>query len=346
MKEKRKFYTIIFILNICLLFAFNYLVSGAYYNYKYDLGTDYLQFIKTNKNKNSDFSFLLDYEDLSVVAEINKDDSMVGLYDPSMHYYLESSKIISPQRLRYFSKDDYINKKNVSILLAGQESILSGKIDEKLHVFEDKYSTNIINTFDIKSAISSTSRNLKLIKNLFSINTSDIDHIYMRNHPKEKENDLISHFELAGFKQNKDNIFQLLQRFIVINWNTGLYTRAILLSLGIIYMILIFFTEIYSRRLKKDILISRIYGASLKDYINLYLKDHIAKVFIVLLVSTILTIFYFEIFGHRRIKLDFIVVSFVSVLLITSFISFFKIVKYFKMKLPQRGELWVQVQSN
>lgn len=346
MKEKRKFYTIIFILNICLLFAFNYLVFGAYYKYKYDLGTDYLQFTKTNKSKNSDFSFLLDYEDLSLVAESNKDDSVVALYDPSMYYYTSSSKIISPQDLRYFSKDDYINKKNVSVLLADQESILSGKIDEKMQGLEDKYSTNIINTFDYKSAISSSSRNLKLIKNLFSVNTSDIDHIYMRNYLKEKESDLISHFEQAGFKQNKDNIFQLLQRFIVTNWNTSLYTRAILLSLGIIYMILIFFTEIYSRRLKKDVLISRIYGASLKDYINLHVKDHIAKVFLGLLLSTILTIFYLEIFGHRDIKLDFIVVSFVSVLLITSFISIFKIIKYFKMKLPQRGELWVQVQSN
>lgn len=339
MKEKKKFYTIIFILNVCLLFAFNYLIFGAYYKYKYDLGTDYLQFTKANKSKNSDFSFLLDYEDLSLVAETNKDDSVVAIYDPSMHYYINSSKVTSPQRLRYFSKDDYINKKNVSVLLADQESILSGKIDEKLHAFEDKYSTNIINTLDIKSAISNASRNLKLIKNLFSVNTSDIDHIYMRNYLKEEESDLISHFEQAGFKQNKDNIFQLLQRFIVMNWNTSLYTRAILLSLGIIYMILIFFTEIYSRRLKKDVLISRIYGASLKDYINLYLKDHVAKIFLLLLVSTILTIFYFEIFGHRQIKLDFIVVSFVSVLLITSFISIFKIIKYFKMKLPQRGEL-------
>lgn len=346
MKEKRNFYLILFILNICLIFAFNYLVSGAYYKYKYDLGTDYLQFTKTNTSKNSDFSFLLYYEDLSLVAETNKDDSVVAIYDPSMHYYINSSKTNSSESLRYFSKDDYINKKNVSVLLADLESIFNGKIDEKLQGFEDKYDTKIINVLADNSAIAIENKNLKLIKNLFSINTSDIDHIYMRNHPKEKENDLISHFEQAGFKQNKDSLFQLLQRFIVMNWNTSLYTHAILLSLGIIYMILIFFTEIYSRRLKKDVLISRIYGASLKDYINLHLKDHIVKVFLGLLVSTILTIFYLEIFGHRDIKLDFIVVSFVSVLLITFFISIFKIIKYFKMKLPQRGELWVQVQSN
>ncbi|WP_103981265.1 hypothetical protein [Helcococcus massiliensis] len=339
MKEKRNFYLILFILNICLIFAFNYLVLGAYYKYKYDLGTDYLQFTKTNKSKDSDFSFLLDYEDLSLVAETNKDDSVVALYDPSMYYYTSSSKIISPQDLRYFSKDDYINKKNVSMLLADLESIFNGKIDEKLHGFEDKYNTNIINVLADNSAIAIENKNLKLIKNLFSVNTSDIDHIYMRNHPKEKESDLISHFEQAGFKQNKDSLLQLLERFIVMNWNTSLYTRAILLSLGIIYMILIFFTEIYSRRLKKDVLISRIYGASLKDYINLHLKDHITKVFLGLLVSTILTIFYFEIIGNRQIKLDFIIVSFVSVLFITSFISIFKIIKYFKMKLPQRGEL-------
>lgn len=47
-----------------------------------------------------------------------------------MKYYMGSTKIIDPTTFRYFSKEDYKNKKNVSILIYPVTYFVEGKISD------------------------------------------------------------------------------------------------------------------------------------------------------------------------------------------------------------------------
>lgn len=106
-KKNIIFYILIFAVNSIILIAANYVVGNTI-SIPYELYETRRVFVPTGKVKNFDWDFLLE-RNVVLVAETS-DSKVVGLYDPGMYYFVNSTKALDPRYLRYFSNEDYIKR--------------------------------------------------------------------------------------------------------------------------------------------------------------------------------------------------------------------------------------------
>lgn len=327
MKKKIRYYLFIFLINICIIFGLNYLIANTEGDNEYSMSSDYLKFKNNKRRKDIDLSFLLNDNKISVVAETN-DSKVIGIYDPSMIYYLNSSKIISLSKYRYFSYDDYINKKNVSILIDSIHDVVNGKSSLNYESIEKKYNTNIINIFDFSSDI--YEQGVLLVKNLFSINTNEISKIYIQNYENENKENIIKKFSSLDFIEEKDDYFTFFIKLIKKSLNTKLYTKAILFSVLIIYTILIFLTYSYINKFYDFVLISKIYGGNFYNIVLNFFKNNIIFIILTFILSSMVSCIYLNTIYSFRMKLDFMIIMNIINILIIFIIFLIKLLeKYF-----------------
>lgn len=98
------------VLNCIVVLGLNYVVGGDLIYPDYSMSKNFVK-LKADKSisKDNNFDFLLEYDDIKVVAETNQ-NGLIGLYNPTMDYYYNSNGFNELGRLRYFSMDDYRDK--------------------------------------------------------------------------------------------------------------------------------------------------------------------------------------------------------------------------------------------
>ena len=116
---------LLLVLNCIVVLGLNYIVGRDLIYPDYDMSENFVKLKSNgnNSNKKNDFDFLLEFDDIKVIAETNR-NGLIGLYNPTMDYYYKSTKFNALGRLRYFSMEDYKDKVKVGIII---RDIVSGE---------------------------------------------------------------------------------------------------------------------------------------------------------------------------------------------------------------------------
>lgn len=310
--------------SIIAVFGINYLVGSDFSNIYYGMTRDFRYFEKLRDN-NITLDFLKKYDDIKVIAKTNN-DSVIGVYDPSMFYYSNSSKIISNGEYRYFSTYDYKKNSNVSILSYPVVEMFNNGMtisQSEIKYFEEEYNTDIIHVFDIYSEIFQAEEDIKIAKNLFSINRGDITSIYIDSDSNRIINEATSKLISAGFniKSKANSIYETIK----ISFKGRLYVKFFLISTILFYILFIVVSFIFLSKYKIYMNAIRICGASIKE---IFLNKFITNLVITLLISTVsmeLTILYLDsvdLLSLTRSNISQIYLLVLVTIIIVNFISF------------------------
>lgn len=314
MKFNKSVYSLIFIANLAFLMGFNYLLGSASYDNKYNMPKNYLEFEKVNQaNFNLDE---LKGKEINVIAETS-DDGIIGLYDPEYKYYIETSKILSADEFRYFSNDDYLQNKNVSIYIGSVRDLMQqSEID--LTSLENRFNTEIINYFDYDASI--YENDIILVKNLFSIDSNEITKLYVFSENGDIDSSTINLLK-SNFKLIKKSNLKMLKDAFNIFLFGRLYEKIISTSLISILLIVFFSISIFFNSKKKDILINKMFGANSLSFIVIFIRRNILFLLITFIASDIVISTYLTYIKNKTFTLFNIltlnVILFILILLIT-----------------------------
>jgi len=187
---------LLLVLNCIVVLGLNYIVGRDLIYPDYDMSENFvkLKSNRNNSNKKNDFDFLLEYDDIKVIAETNR-NGLIGLYNPTMDYYYKSTKFNALGRLRYFSMDDYREKKKVAININEISPNFRHTKETSFFDIPEVKGMEYINTFDPNSTIYKDG--LRVIVNLFALSSTSFDTIYI-------DSDNVKHLEEinADFKRS------------------------------------------------------------------------------------------------------------------------------------------------
>lgn len=290
------YFILIIAFSIIAVFGINYLVGSDFSNIYYGMTRDFRYFEKLRDN-NITLDFLKKYDDIKVIAKTNN-DSVIGVYDPSMFYYSNSSKIISNGEYRYFSTYDYKKNSNVSILSYPVVEMINNGMtisQSEIKYFEEEYNTDIIYVFDLYSEIFQAEEDIKIAKNLYSIDIRDITSIYIDAYKNNIINEVTSELINAGFnlKIQANSIYETIK----LSFKERLYVKFFLISTILFYILFIVVSFIFLSKYKSYINTMRIWGGSIKD---IFLNKFITNLITVLMLSTVsmtLSLLYLDAFG-------------------------------------------------
>lgn len=318
------YYILLILFSIVIVFGINYLVGSDFSKIYYGMSRDFVHFERV-ETKDTSLDFLKEYEDIKVIAQTN-DNSIIGVYDPNMFYYINSSKVIYNGHYRYFSQNDYIKNSNVSILSYPVVEMLNNGISisqSEIKYFEEEYNTDIIHIFDIYSEIFQAEEDIKIAKNLFSIDRGDITSIYIDSDSNRIINEATSKLISAGFnlKSKANSIYETIK----ISFKGRLYVKFYLINTILFYILFIVVSFIFLSKYKIYMNAIRICGASIKE---IFLNKFITNLGIALLISTVsmeLTILYLDsvdLLTLTRSNISQIYLLVLVTIIIVNFISF------------------------
>lgn len=314
MKFNKSVYSLIFIANLAFLMGFNYLLGATSHDNKYNMPKNYLEFEKINQ---ANFNLAeLKGKEINVIAETDNEE-IIGLYDSEYKYYIETSKILSAYELRYFSNDDYIQNKNVSIYIGSIRDLMQ-KSEIDFTPLENRFNTEIINYFDYDASI--YENDIILVKNLFSIDSNEITKLYVFSENGDIDSSTINLLK-SNFKLIKKSNLKMLKDAFNIFLFGRLYEKIISTSLISILLIVCFSISIFFNSKKKDILINKMFGANSLSFIVIFIKRNILFLLITFIASDIVISTYLTYIKNKTFTLFNIltinVILFILILLIT-----------------------------
>ncbi|MCI6610488.1 MAG: hypothetical protein MSH08_07035 [Ezakiella sp.] len=336
MKKKNIIFIYIFLFTAVVNMSVNYVILNDYNGIKY--GMDRNEFIfQRNKSENSSngLDFLLKYNDLMVIAETNNKE-ILGVYDPTYFYFIYSTKFISYNK-RYFSMNDYKNKTKTSIFIYPIEVILKhgyGGVNIKYN--EKKYDADIINIFDPYSTIAENNSDVKIVKNLFCLNNSEIDKIYLsgyHNHDKQK---LKEAFLKNGFEPIKTKSKSILKTFSELG-DARDYVKFFFISFVSVCALFLLMFNIYIHNYYENLNVYASVGAKRKA---IFMKKAILLFFqcvFISLITCLINSIYLKSFNKFSLNLEYVLqIEFVITvaILISILINF--IFAYNKVKRKMR----------
>lgn len=250
-KENYKIILLFFLTTSIFIFVTNYLISYSYHETNpFDMSDNYLE-LRRNSNELSKFNFEdiidIDKNDTIKIIATTNDSKELGLYDPSMYYYLDSAKMIALQELRYFSYEDYLQKNNVGI-----------KIND---------SNNEENSFEVDQIINSFDRsvfpeNYKIIKNLFVIDGAEVTSIFIDTDDFTKLNNIVSKLKVYNFyevdNKNEVSILDIYKSA----FNSTIYSKYVLFSGIVILLLYMVIFSISAKKYQMKFNISQMVGAN------------------------------------------------------------------------------------
>lgn len=284
-KKNIIFYILIFAVNSIILIAANYVVGNTI-SIPYELYETRRVFVPTGKVKNFDWDFLLE-RNVVLVAETS-DSKVVGLYDPGMYYFVNSTKALDPRYLRYFSNEDYLKKTDTGVALINIDTMFrSGKlspyiIKKGMKRAADTYNIDIIGALDIVSVgygsleESYPTEEFAVFKNIFTLKSNIIKKIYVDVPETEKFNEMEKVSEVLkekGFTEiSEKKAKPVIDAFIHAVLNYRKYERFILYCAMASLSVFIYTSVIYLWKYKEYIYISRVCGADFFKMYKLILK--------------------------------------------------------------------------
>lgn len=245
---------------LIVLFTINYTLGNFYYVSNpnpYGLSNTYIKLTQTT-NTEVDYSSIVDYnmESIRIIASTDQED-VIGLFDPSMFYYINATKATQPAILRYFSADDYKNKRDVSVAI---NLCQVGNFDS-LQTTSSLTNTSVINC--LQSPYFDDEHNLSLAKNLFSITGKQGTQVYIDSNHKNVLQEIKNKFTEAGFQEDRHNTFVNLNIINSIVYSSDIkYPRFLLItSLGFLMLYMVVCQATIGKNRKK-IMISIMSGGS------------------------------------------------------------------------------------
>ncbi|MDO5716299.1 MAG: hypothetical protein Q4Q17_00725 [Tissierellia bacterium] len=285
------------LLNCIWVMALNHVFGSFLYDTPYYLEYDYITLRKgKDSEKDIGLDFLNQYEDLTVIGETDKNQE-IGVYDPTFRYYAKATKLIVRTVLRYFSEEDYREKKNVSILITSIDQIMnSGNsleyIDALRRWKESVYTTEIIHMLDIHSDIG-RGMNHELVRNFFSIPAEDIRTIYLQSPNGQSAKEARDRLKGLGYvetKRENRNSFVDATHFAFTEatlYTQIIYSCALFLSPLILYVLAMYIIGYY-----EYLHTYRMFGATMGHIWKLYLWPLLAVGVMASLISSALMVLF------------------------------------------------------
>ena len=328
-KKNIIFYILIFAVNSIILIAANYVVGNTI-SIPYELQETRRIFVPTGKVKNFDWDFLLE-RNVVLVAETS-DSKVVGLYDPGMYYFVNSTKALDPRYLRYFSNEDYLKKTDTGVALINIDTMFrSGKlspyiIKKGMKRAADTYNIDIIGALDIASVgygsleESYPTDEFAVFKNIFKLNSNLIKKIYVDVPETEKIDELEKVSEVLkenGFTEiSEKKAKPVIEAFIHAVSNYRKYERFILYCAVASLSVFIYTSVIYLWKYKEYIYIGRVCGADFFKMYKLILKYSIFQIVLISMVASFGIWIYLGLIKEGIMSIfDYIVVDFIFLLL-------------------------------
>lgn len=330
-----------FMIDCTLIVASNYILGNDYEKVPMGLEKTYkvLEADNNTKKYKESFDFLYAYNDIVVIAE-SFDKKTLGLYDPQMKYYLNSSKFDNSKQYRYFSYEDYKSSKRVAIVVDDiMKMVNERKVIPDYSTIKKSFNTEIINIFDKRSYIAS--QGAEIIFNLFSIDYGDIEKIYIDSDNKQVTNKVCNRLEKLGYKDQTSKY-----NSIFISLINSLHARRyvkIIFNSFILSLILLFLTFLsYLKKYKKFIYISKICGASNIEIILKICCKIYSWVFTCIILSSFLSSFYLNLIGENVIKI-FNIFEIQILILLIIILSIFTSFYIFNNSNKLGSLLWLQI---
>ena len=328
-RENIIFYILIFAVNSIILIAANYVVGNTI-SIPYELNETRRIFVPTEKVKNFDWDFLLE-RNVVLVAQTS-DSKVVGLYDPGMYYFVNSTKALDPRYLRYFSNEDYLKKTDTGVALINIDTMFrSGKlspyiIKKGMKRAADTYNIDIIGALDIASVgygsleESYPTDEFAVFKNIFTLKSNIIKKIYVDMPETEKIDELEKVSEVLkenGFTEiSEKKAKPVLEAFIHAVSNYRKYERFILYCAVASVAVFIYTSVIYLWKYKEYIYIGRVCGADFLKMYKLILKYSIFQIVLISMVSSFGIWIYLGLIKEGIMSIfDYIVVDSIFLLL-------------------------------
>ena len=328
-KKNIIFYILIFAVNSIILIATNYVVGNTI-SIPYELQETRRIFVPTENVKNFDWDFLLE-RNVVLVAQTS-DSRVVGLYDPGMYYFVNSTKVLDPRYLRYFSNEDYIKKTDTGVALINIDTMFkSGKlspyiIKKGMKRAADTYNIDIIGALDIASVGyvflegSYPTDEFAVFKNIFTLKSNIIKKIYVDVPETEKIDELKKVSEVLkenGFTEiSEKKAKPVLEAFIHAVSNYRKYERFILYCAVASLSVFIYTSVIYLWKYKEYIYISRVCGADFFKMYKLILKYSIFHIVLISMVASFGIWIYLGLIKEEIMSIfDYIVVDSIFLLL-------------------------------
>lgn len=251
-----------FFTNLCLILSVNYSLGSTITSIPrpYNLSANFVQLESSEPIKANYFNEILQSgkssESLVFIVK-TKDISNVGVYDPSMVLYQQSSKIVVPSIYRYFSDIDYSNGTSVGILVNSCDFI---EVDKVKNSYKDYQVDEIINCMHVYN-FDGTS--VQFMQNLFSIDESAISTIFIDGRNVREIQNITEKLSEYGFEEviavNKN--ISILKS--VSNSLFGSRYQQFMITSGIVMMLLFYYMLGLSfTKHKKNITVSQIVGAT------------------------------------------------------------------------------------
>lgn len=328
-KENIIFYILIFAVNSIILIAANYVVGNTI-SIPYELSETRRIFVPTEKVKNFDWDFLLE-RNVVLVAQTS-DSKVVGLYDPGMYYFVNSTKVLDPRYLRYFSNEDYIKKTDTGVALINIDTMFkSGKLSpyavkKGMKRAADTYNIDIIGALDIVSVGygslegSYPTDEFAVFKNIFTLKSNTIKKIYVDVPETEKNDELEKVSEVLkenGFTEiSEKKAKPVIEAFIHAVLNYRKYERFILYCAVASLSVFIYTSVIYLWKYKEYIYIGRVCGADFFKMYKLILKYSIFHIVLISMVASFGIWIYLGLIKEGIMSIfDYIVVDSIFLLL-------------------------------
>ena len=249
-----------------------------------------------------------------------------------MYYFVNSTKVLDPRYLRYFSNEDYIKKTDTGVALINIDTMFkSGKLSpyvvkKGMKRAADTYSIDIIGALDIVSVgygfleESYPTDEFAVFKNIFTLKSNTIKKIYVDVPETEKIDELEKVSEVLkekGFTEiSEKKAKPVLEAFIHAVSNYRKYERFILYCAVASVAVFVYTSVIYLWKYKEYIYICRVCGADFFKMYKLILKYSIFHIVLISMVASFGIWIYLGLIKEGIMSIfDYIVVDFIFLLL-------------------------------
>ncbi|WBB30300.1 hypothetical protein [Parvimonas micra] len=280
--------SLLVILNCIIILGLNYVVGRDLVYPDYDMSENFvkLKSNRNNSNKKNDFDFLLEYDDIKVIAETNR-NGLIGLYNPTMDYYYKSTKFNALGRLRYFSMDDYREKKKVAININEISPNFRHTKETSFFDIPEVKGMEYINTFDPNSTIYKDG--LRVIVNLFALSSTSFDTIYIDSDNVKHLEEIKDKIKTLGYDEVEFNRFNNRKPLItnILNSLSDRYAKFILQGVVATYLLFCYVFVVYLSKYNKYFRVCLECGATFKEVLKNFLKQNLLFNVIAGLISSI-----------------------------------------------------------
>lgn len=256
------------VLNCIMILGLNYVVGRDLKTTDYHMSENFVK-LKSNNNvtkSENSFDFLLEYDDVNVIAE-TKTEGLIGLYNPTMNYYYNASKIYELGHRRYFSMDDYREKKNVAINI---NTVFDKRLDEINVEISEVKDAEYINIFMTESDIYKSG--VKVVSNLFFLSSTSFDNIYIDSENTKSLKIVKEKIKSFGYDEVEFNNRKPLLNSVL---NSLKYKYPTFIFQGVIstYVIFCYVFVVYLSKYNKYFRICLECGASFKEVLKNFIKQ-------------------------------------------------------------------------